>query len=380
MNTALAETIMYVTGKPGIENTTQQELQNLVTSYPYFAPAQLAYAAKLKSDNSFKLQTQMQKAGLFFNNQRWLQYQLMEVNVGSFKTLTETAAPAETVSTEKTSFPAHPTFIPGITIPTVEDVKGIMNGINDVKEAATQTMTPLPAIETTIAEPVEIEITQTEDYSIPEPIPEPVMQKTVAAVEEVVEPIVSSPANDIHAEIAAMKANWSHRPGFEEFQEHPLAEKIADTEIIVPAHSLESLKNDWNKPVENPASAPLPFETEPYYTIDYFASQGIKFDYSKEPQDKLTTKMMKFTDWLKKMKGGKTGEMQTETDPELEKVIINIATNSNESKEVVTETMAEIFAKQGKLDKAVQLYIKLSFLIPDKSAYFAAKIKELKGI
>lgn len=89
---------------------------------------------------------------------------------------------------------------------------------------------------------------------------------------------------------------------------------------------------------------------------------------------------MKFTDWLKKMKGTKPEDMQVEPDPELEQTIINIATSSNESKEVVTETMAEIFAKQGKLEKAIQLYIKLSFLIPDKSAYFAAKIKELKGI
>ena len=36
--------------------------------------------------------------------------------------------------------------------------------------------------------------------------------------------------------------------------------------------------------------------------------------------------------------------------------------------------------KQGKLDKAIQLYIKLSFLNTDKSAYFATKIQQLKGI
>ena len=75
MNIALSDTILYVTGKQGIENTTQQELQTMVAEYPYFAPAQLIFAAKLKSENSFKLQTQIQKTGLFFNNFKWLQYQ-----------------------------------------------------------------------------------------------------------------------------------------------------------------------------------------------------------------------------------------------------------------------------------------------------------------
>ena len=39
-----------------------------------------------------------------------------------------------------------------------------------------------------------------------------------------------------------------------------------------------------------------------------------------------------------------------------------------------------LIIKQGKVDKAIQLYIKLSFLDPHKSAYFAAKIQQLKGI
>ena len=187
MNIALSDTIFYVTGKQGIENTSQQELQNLVASYPYFAPAQLVYAAKLKSENSFKLQTQIQKAGLFFNNFKWLQFQLMEVNVGSFVSTVATnsiqqeesivveqkiaepvlveeggvyhqtipqeevivkeeevhfAEPIETiVNTAFEHYDVAETvagdlndFMPNISIPTVEEVKGIMNGIDEGKE------------------------------------------------------------------------------------------------------------------------------------------------------------------------------------------------------------------------------------------------------
>jgi hypothetical protein len=42
--------------------------------------------------------------------------------------------------------------------------------------------------------------------------------------------------------------------------------------------------------------------------------------------------------------------------------------------------MAEVLEKQGQPEKAIQIYIKLSFLYPEKSAYFAAKIQQLKGI
>jgi len=68
------------------------------------------------------------------------------------------------------------------------------------------------------------------------------------------------------------------------------------------------------------------------------------------------------------------------TDVETEHIIEKIAQSSNEAKDVITETMAEVLKKQGKKEKAIQLYQKLSFLNPSKSTYFAAKINELKSL
>lgn len=45
----------------------------------------------------------------------------------------------------------------------------------------------------------------------------------------------------------------------------------------------------------------------------------------------------------------------------------------------VTESFAKILEKQGKLDKARDIYEKLMAKNPEKKAYFAAKIKELSG-
>jgi len=46
---------------------------------------------------------------------------------------------------------------------------------------------------------------------------------------------------------------------------------------------------------------------------------------------------------------------------------------------LVTESFAKILTKQGKLAQAIEVYEKLSLKNPEKSAYFAQKIEELKS-
>jgi|GEM_PF-2635706 len=119
---------------------------------------------------------------------------------------------------------------------------------------------------------------------------------------------------------------------------------------------------------------------DPYYTVDYFASQGIKLILN-DNGDQLARNLKSFTQWLKHMK--KLGPEDTpgrQGDKMEEDMVIKIADFSNIQREVITETMADVLVKQGKIEKAVQVYIKLSFLQPDKSAYFANQIKILKAI
>ncbi|MFM1774494.1 MAG: hypothetical protein RJA53_104 [Bacteroidota bacterium] len=145
---------------------------------------------------------------------------------------------------------------------------------------------------------------------------------------------------------------------------------------------------DYNKPVT--PDQILEIESPVlYHTIDYFASQGIKIDLNQGHQDELSTKLKKFTDWLKEVKhpvseGQTVPESEADTpfssESDIEKAVVTIAEKSNESREVVTETMAEVLGKQGRREKAIQLYQKLSFINPEKSVYFAAKIQQLKGL
>jgi hypothetical protein len=122
----------------------------------------------------------------------------------------------------------------------------------------------------------------------------------------------------------------------------------------------------------------LPVETTAYHRIDYFDSQGIKLDEEKA-NDKLGAQLKRFTDWLKQMKKINPNLNALETDAAAESQVQNMAEHSNEPKEIVTEAMAEVLVKQGKPEQAIQIYEKLSFFNPSKSAYFAAKIQELKS-
>lgn len=135
---------------------------------------------------------------------------------------------------------------------------------------------------------------------------------------------------------------------------------------------------EFKKPVEADALLDIESEKQRLHTIDYFASQGIKIDLSSIPQDKLTRHLLKFTDWLKQIRNVNPAELAHNL--EMEKAVAETAKISNETREILTETMAEVLIKQGQVDKAIQLLIKLSFLNPEKSSYFAAKIEQLKGI
>lgn len=115
---------------------------------------------------------------------------------------------------------------------------------------------------------------------------------------------------------------------------------------------------------------------EPYHTVDYFASQGIK-PSKEEPKDTLGKQLKSFTEWLKTMK--KLPDAASTAAKPADPVVEEMATRSVGDAVVVTEAMAEVWIKQGNKERAREIYRKLSLLDPSKSPYFAAKIDNLNA-
>lgn len=133
-------------------------------------------------------------------------------------------------------------------------------------------------------------------------------------------------------------------------------------------------ENKVQEQLENVPTQAIPIE--PYHTVDYFASQGIK-NRLDDPQDELGKKVKTFTAWLKTMKrlqpAAEIFEIE-ESDEEIDNGI-----DLQVPQEVIaTEAMAEVYLKQGLTQKAIEVYAKLSLQNPANSHIFAAKIIQIK--
>lgn len=151
---------------------------------------------------------------------------------------------------------------------------------------------------------------------------------------------------------------------------------------------------------------------------DYFSQQGIevpndmpfinglKTTVEKDEKDLLSDDekslmvVMSFSDWLshiskKVAKEKEEAEAQkalksmwqqqklaallNDDEDEIPEQVFEMAVNSiTQTEEPVNETFANIYVKQGKVDKAIDIYKKLVLIYPEKSVYFAAKIENLQ--
>ena len=194
----------------------------------------------------------------------------------------------------------------------------------------------------------------------------------IAVVDASVEETASG-SNSMDLEQAEEKDSSVSGPDMDGGKSNTVLEK---TEVERPAGNL-SVKFIKLVPSPPPDSGSLPLvPIEPLYAVDYFASQGIKLK-EEDGKDKLSQKLRSFTEWLKTMKRIHPEKLEQEMDPQTSTVIQHIAEHSNELEDVVTEAMAEVYARQGLRNKAAEVYQKLSLLNPNKRAYFAARISKL---
>lgn len=186
------------------------------------------------------------------------------------------------------------------------------------------------------------------------------------------------------------------------------AEEVLEEEVLAAISEAEA------EPVEEVSDEKHNEEDEliaPVYTEDYFLQQGLKISEEMpddveelkqgphEEEDKSLMVMMSFSEWLmhfkktsqkqqeeqKDQKALKTmwqkeklaAAIEEENDEIPEDVFEMAVTSISREEGLASESLAEIYIKQGKFDKAIDMYKKLSLCNPEKSAYFARKIEEV---
>lgn len=118
---------------------------------------------------------------------------------------------------------------------------------------------------------------------------------------------------------------------------------------------------------------------------------------AKNKDDKLSDEdpqVAHFTEWLEGLKKSKKSDddnNQTPVDEKKKKKKKKKKDRKKDKKlkakrkqkleqaEIISETLAELMAKQGYTEKAIEMYNRLSLLFPEKNSYFARKIEDLNN-
>jgi len=342
MNQSTHRAIQHLFQVSSLEAVTLEQLEKLVDDYPCFGFGHYLLSHKLRVGNSDQFLPATQKTSLYFANPFWLQWMLENTSRPQMVTPEVGSDPLQT-GPDSSGSAAEMLF------ESIEQAKSLRESLQKIDDdlrshngQETAQPMPMPA-ETPVQvaeEPVEVAQGQVEVAQAPIQDEEPpfVLDETDQTLPISAEPPATIPVTETTS-VAETAAPSIHTP-----------------------------------PVTD--STPL---FEPLHTIDYFASQGIRLTLDENPTDALGRQLKSFTEWLRTMRRLPQKDREIIPDRVAEQAVQDYAAHSIEGKEPVTETMAEVLAKQGMPDRARVVYEKLSLLNPDKSAYFAAKIEQLNS-
>lgn len=359
-----------------INDADAESIRELIETYPYFVPARYMQAAQQHKLDPFNAET-MSAMQLFSGN--WLLYsEYLQAALGDEKA--EYVPPATAEPRKK---------------PLAQEE------IDD----------ELPAEEEEDAEVEQPEPQVEERIETPEPVAE--VQQEEAEVEEEHEHehevFVEATTEDIAAE-------EEPEPLHEEFV--PENTGFIRGKNIPPVQGKTTQPEQPRQGIPESAKRAAAWEDKgenlipPVYTEDYFLHQGMHVSndipselgpserqHDADSREKSLMVVMSFSEWLTFYKKKKQQEQEEvkdqkelktmwqkeklaaaleEENEEIPENVFEMAVNSITKEEnLVSESLAEVMVKQGRYDRAIEMYKKLSLRKPQKKAYFARKIEEI---
>jgi len=419
MNQPLQSIVQHLFQVTSLDDVSRQRLESFVEEYPSFGIGHYLLSHKLRTEDPDRYRDTTQRTCLYFSNPFWLEWQLTN-SPDSHGPAHETVAPGHSETSvlpveephtiESQQIESQEVEIPGDEVqsaqpqsaePQFNEPQSVESPSAEIEPQSVESLTvdipgetieeatvaepPAAPTETIVEEPADSHEVSAADQlllSIEEARGlRDSLQKisedfTVDAVPEQ-QPIKDQEVPFVLDEPQEAPAPLPENP---ELIAAPLPENPEPIAAVNAAEPQEAPTEPPPAPTPEPVPAPPTPEPifEPYHTIDYFASQGIRLKLDENPADALGKQLKSFTDWLKIMRRLPQKDRDSSVpDRAAEQAVQNFAAHSIQSKDIVTETMAEVLIKQGMRDRARVIYEKLSLLNPDKKAYFAAKIEQI---
>jgi tetratricopeptide (TPR) repeat protein len=191
---------------------------------------------------------------------------------------------------------------------------------------------------------------------------EPVHQQEIETEDVVIQEIVSE-----EVKIALPEVDL---PVFEpaSAQDFFASQKVTVSQEEVQEYVIEQKKK--NEAVSEDADANIMVTRSFNEWLSYFQQQKDKQEREDKDKDKLRGM------W-QRAKLTAAAEEDNETVPEA--VFDKAMSSISQKDDNVSEGLAKVLELQGKYDRAIEIYRKLSLINPEKSAYFAAQIQQLKN-
>ena len=325
------------------------ELKELMDLYPYASSIVTLYLKSLANDQDLRFSSQLEKYAYQIPN-RALLYDLLV-------TQTNLKTQEEPVSSEIIREPA--TIIP------VE--------INIVEEGPIATVIPI-ATDPTEDEKIEAVINPQDELEELETLIAPVAKSETFEIEK---PVVDSEINEDGEEESSL--NIPHQIA----ELRPMDE--VDTMIQSAVISSSYLQLAYPGAAEEVESEGIKSP------IEEAKNEEEELDAFEALEPAIAVGPKSFTDWLKM--GGNLEESTEEQEEEEKKPtfyhfekpkkeffspVKKAKESLDENKMPVSETLAQVFALQGNINKAILVYEQLILIFPEKKSFFASQIRNLK--